>query len=154
MSSKLGKSVVVGASALAMAAVATPAHAAIYAHGTFAYSQSGVDVCTETYVDTTVGSAGCGVSLTISSFSFVVRNPDGSCSGVANATMTISSPSTPSAPSPVGRFVVTHGSGHFTGHATSGLFFAEGEAFRSGSVCKPEVLDTLDSFSGTYDLHA
>lgn len=138
---------------MALATIATPAHAAVYAHGTFSYSQNGVGVCTETYANTMVGTTTCAVTLTIGPFSLVTWT-NGTCSGIANATMRITSPSAPGVPPPAGRFVVTNGVGHFTGHATNGLVLATGQAFRSGSLCTPEVLNAFDSFSGVYDLHA
>lgn len=153
MLGKIGRSVVVGVSSLAMTAVATPAHAAPYATGTFSYSQNGVDVCTETYVNTTVGTTTCRVSLTVGAFSIVVIHTDGTCTGVANAVMTITSPSTPNAPKPAGTFSVSHGVGTFSGAATDGLLVAFGEVFVTGSQCKPETLDVLDSVSGKYELH-
>ncbi len=153
MLGRLGKAALVGTSALALTAVATPAHAALYATGTFSYSQTGIDVCTETYVGTTVGTTTCGVSLAVGAFSLVVHHRDGTCSGVARAVMTITSPSTPNAPKPSGTFSVSHGVGTFSGAATDGLLVAFGEAFVTGSRCKPETLDVLDSVSGKYELH-
>lgn len=151
---KFGKAVLVGGSAIAMAASATPAHAALYATGTFAYSQV-ASQCFEVFVSTGAGTTGCSVGLTIETFSLVVNHRDGTCSGVADATMTIISPSTPTAPPAQGTIVVSHGVGKFNGTGTDGLIISIGHATLTGSRCRPEnVLGSTESLSGKYELHA
>lgn len=150
----LGTAAVTGATVLSLVVSATPAHAALYATGKFHNSQS-ASLCIETYAISGAGTANCSVSLAIGTFSLVVNHGDGTCSGSAPATLTVNSPSTPTAPKAIGPLTVTHGVGSFIGNGTDGLIVTLATAKLTGSRCRPEnVLGSVQTLSGTYELHA
>lgn len=151
---RAAKAALVGGSALALTAVATPAHAALYATGVYSYVSQGTDSCFETYVGTGAGTTGCSVSLSIGTFAIVVNHRDGTCSGVAPATMTITSPSTPNAPPAVGLIEISHGVGSFDGDGTDGLVISFAKATVTGSRCAPTIINDTRSLNGKYELHA
>lgn len=145
----------VAAAVAATAFVATPAHAAVYATGEFSYTSSS-SLCFEAYAGTSIGIGTCSVSLSVGTFAIVVpHGEDGTCSGVAPATLNITSPSTPSVPPAQGFLIVSHGVGKFSGSGSSGLVISVAEAKLTGSRCKPQnVLGSVQTLTGKYDLNA
>ena len=150
-----GRAVAVGAALLTCVAFAAPADAAVYATGNFVYT-SNSSVCFESYAGTAIGQGTCSVALTVGTFAVVVNHSeDGTCSGVAPATMRITSPSTPNVPPANGFLIVSHGVGKFSGTGSSGLIISIANAVLTGSKCKPQnVVGSLQTLSGKYDLHA
>lgn len=152
MANSVFRAVLVGGIIISAVATATPAHAAVLATGNFAYSDR-VDLCVETYAGTQAGFGACSVTLNVGTFAIrVLHDQDGTCSGVAQATANITSPTLVHPPQASGYLVVSHGIGTFTGNGFTGVAYSFVEATLTGSVCRPQTeIGEHQTFSGKYE---
>lgn len=132
------------------------AHAVTVSHGEFSYGVA--SLCFEGAAGTNVGVSGCAAGLSVGTFALVVHHGEAassSCSGIARATLNISSTLVPGAPPAAGFLVVSHGVGTFEGFGVSGTTTSIGKAVLTGSTCKrQDVLGGAQTLTGSFDLEA